>query len=70
MYSQLKESVYIMAKLMTKKKILEELDSMYVQAENLEKEFNNHHPEGKYAFICGVMQAQIEILSERIRHDY
>ena len=58
-----------MAKLMTKKKILEELDSMYERAENLEKEKNNN-PEGKYAFMCGSLQVQIEILSERIRHDY
>lgn len=54
---------------MTKKKILEELDAMYERAENLEKTKNNN-PEGKYAYMCGSLQAQIEILSERIRHDY
>lgn len=38
MYSQLKESVYNMTnKIMTQEKILEELDSMYERAENLEK---------------------------------
>lgn len=54
---------------MTQEKIIEILNSMYERAENLEKEKNNNH-EGKYAFICGSLQAQIEILSERIRHDY
>lgn len=66
----MKESVYNMTnKIMTKKKILEELDAMYERAENLEKTENNN-PEDKYAFMCGSLQAQIEILSERIRHDY
>ena len=54
---------------MTQEKILEELDSMYERAENLEKTENNH-PEAKDAFMCGSLLAQIEILSERIRHDY
>lgn len=54
---------------MTQEKILEELDAMYERAENLEKTENNN-PEGKYAFMCGSLKAQIEILSERIRHDY
>lgn len=66
----MKESVYNMTnKIMTQEKIIEILNSMYERAENLEKEKNNNH-EGKYAFICGSLQAQIEILSERIRHDY
>jgi len=70
MYSQLKESVYNMTnKIMTQEKILEELTAMYERAENLEKTKNNH-PEGKYAFMCGSLKAQIEILSDRIRHDY
>lgn len=54
---------------MTQEKIIEILNSMYERAENLEKTKNNN-PEGKYAFMCGSLQAQIEILSERIRHDY
>lgn len=66
----MKESVYIMAnKIMTQEKIIEILNSMYERAENLEKTKNNN-PEGKYAYMCGSLQAQIEILSERIRHDY
>ena len=67
MYSQLKESVYNMTnKIMTQEKILEELDSMYERAENLEKTENNH-PEAKYAFMCGSLLAQIEILSDSLR---